>query len=247
MGRTIRDVSAVIILTVLFAAGLKSCVVDAYKIPTASMSETIVPGDFLLVNKVVYGARTPDKIFFIPLPRLQFPPLTSVGRGDVIVFDFPGEPNEIFPVRNQFLVKRCVGLPGDTVEIANANLIINGFREEHSFSQYDTVPLLTVVPYKGMIFPLDTAVIGRWSVFIQREGHQLEQKNDTILIDGTPAATYTVGRNYYFAVGDNARNSYDSRSWGFVPEDHIIGRASMVYWSKDENGIRWERIGKIIR
>ena len=108
MWRTIRDGVIIVFSTLLFATCLKSCVVDAYKIPTASMSETLVAGDYLLVNKFMYGARTPQKFLYIALPHFQFPKLSEIHRGDVIVFEFPGEPNEVLPVRNLFLMKRCI-------------------------------------------------------------------------------------------------------------------------------------------
>lgn len=247
MWRSVRDILLILFLTFLFAAGLKSCVVDAYRIPTESMSETLRAGDFLLVNKFIYGARSPSHFLFIPLPHFSLPACAPVSRGDVIVFEFPGEPEEVHPLRHQYIVKRCIALPGDTVEIANANLIVNGFRTERSFSQYDTVPFSTTVPYRGMQIPLDLSAFKRWNVFIQREGHRVDIADDSILIDDVASPVYTVKQDYYFVVGDNAGNSYDSRHWGFVPAESVIGRATMIYWSKDENGIRWNRIGTIIR
>lgn len=247
MRRKIRDVLIVLISTVLVAASLKSCVVDAFKIPTDSMRETLLAGDYLLVDKFIYGARTPEKIMYVPLPQIHFPRLTTVRSGDVIVFDFPGEPDEVFPLRHQQLVKRCMGLPGDTVEIANSNLIVNGFRAENSYSQFDAVPFFAIVPYKGMVVRIDTTEVKKWDVFIQREGNSLAVDGDSVLIDGRAASEYTVRNNYYFVVGDNAPNSYDSRHWGFVPEGNILGKAMMIYWSKDEDGIRWKRIGMPVK
>ncbi len=247
MRRSIRDILLVLFFTILFAAGLKSCVVDAYKIHTESMSETLRGGDFLLVNKLIYGARSPSHFLFIPLPQFSLPAIASVSRGDVIVFEFPGEPDEILPVRHQYVVKRCVALPGDTVEISNANLIVNGFRTARSFSQFDSVSYSAIVPYLGMQVPLDLSSFKQWNVFIQREGHRVDIAHDTLLIDGVASPVYTVKKDYCFVVGDNARNSYDSRHWGFVPVENVVGRAAIIYWSKDENGIRWNRIGKFIR
>ena len=89
MWRKFRDGAIIVFSTLLFATYLKSCVVDAYKIPTASMSETLVAGDYLLVNKFIYGARTPQKILYISIPHFQFPKLSDIHRGDVIVFEFP--------------------------------------------------------------------------------------------------------------------------------------------------------------
>jgi signal peptidase I len=247
MWRSARDVLLILFFTVLFAAGLKSCVVDAYRIPTESMSETLRAGDFLLVNKLIFGARSPSNVLYIPLPQFSLPALAPVSRGDVIVFEFPGEPEEVLPLRHQYIVKRCIALPGDTVEIANANLIVNGFRTARSFSQYDSISYSEIVPYRGMQVSLDRSSFNQWNVFIRREGHRVEIAHDTILIDGIASPVYTVARDYCFVVGDNAGNSYDSRHWGFVPLENVIGRAMMIYWSKDDNGIRWDRIGNIVR
>ncbi|MBI2429332.1 MAG: signal peptidase I [Ignavibacteriales bacterium] len=243
----VRDVLIILFSTLVIAASLKSCVVDAFKIPTNSMSGTLLAGDYLLVNKFIYGARTPEKILYVPLPHIRFPQLTPVRHGDVLVFDFPGEPDELYPVHHHYLVKRCLGLPGDTVEIVNANLIVNGFRVPNSYSQFDTIPFLTVVPYKGMRIGIDSTTIKKWSVFIQREANTVTIEKEHIFIDDVETAEYTVQNNYYFVIGDNAKNSYDSRHWGFVPEENIIGKAMIIYWSKDENGIRWERIGTLVK
>jgi signal peptidase I len=242
-----RKVLEMLFFTILIAAALKVCVVDAFKIPTDSMAESLRAGDYLLVNKLIYGARTPEKIFNIPLPQIHFPRFSSVRRGDVVVFYFPGEPDEVVPSRRQFLVKRCIGIPSDTVETINRNLIVNGYRAVNSFSQFDSLRFFSIVPYKGMTIVLDSESAKQWGVFIRREGNTFSNNNGTILINDTAADSYTVQQNYYFVVGDNAKNSYDSRSWGFVPEQDIIGKATMIYWSKGEDGIRWSRIGTFIK
>lgn len=247
MWRKIRDGVIVLFSTIVIAASMKSCVVDAFVIPTNSMSATLLAGDYLLVNKFIYGARTPETIAYIPLPRIRFPALTTIRYGDIIVFDFPGDANEVLPLHHQFLVKRCIGLPGDTVEIENANLIVNGYRAPQSFSQFDTLPFFAVVPYRGMTIDIDSATIERWNVFIQREGRSVVIDGGRVFIDGTETSSYVVRNNYYFVVGDNAKNSYDSRHWGFVPEENVAGKAMMIYWSKDDEGIRWERIGTVVR
>ncbi|MDD8018585.1 MAG: signal peptidase I [Bacteroidota bacterium] len=247
MWRKSRDVVTIVFFTVLFAAGLKSCIVDAFRIPTESMRETLLPGDFLLVNKFIYGARTPSSILYIPLPSFQFPKLSKIHHGDVIVFEFPGESNELYPVRHQFLVKRCVGLPHDTVTISNGALEINGrgfiLKKKPDMKNFFT----TIVPFVGMEILLDTASFKQWRVFIHREGHAVEQRGEKIYVDNKEAHAYRVEKNYYFALGDNVNNSYDSRFWGCVPEENIIGKPMLIYWSRDDNGIRWNRIGQLIR
>ena len=247
MRRRVRDIFIVLFGTIIIAAGLKSCIVDAYKIPTDSMSGTLLAGDYILVNKFIYGARTPEQILFIPLPHVQLPKLRGVQRGDIIVFNFPGEPDELRAARSQFLVKRCVALPGDTVEIVNGNIIVNNYRTSNSFSQYTPSVPQFIVPFKGMIVDVDTASVFRWNIFIQREGHEVALREGKVNIDGREASSYVVEKNYYYVVGDNANNSYDSRHWGFVPEENILGKAAIIYWSKGEEGVRWDRIGMIVR
>ncbi len=246
MLQRLTDGVVILFITLLFAAGLKSCIIDAYKIPTASMESTLHVGDYLLVNKFIFGARTPEKFLYIPLPHFRFPAFRSVCRGDVIVFDFPGEPNEVIMVRNLFLVKRCVGLPGDTVDVTEGNVRVNGLRLNFfDRAKEDYSPV--VVPRLGMKITVDNNFINRWKVFIQREGSSVEIRDGKVLIDQQETTSYSVKRNYYFAFGDNINNSADSRTWGFIPEENIVGKAMMVYFSKNDQGIQWSRIGTIVR
>jgi signal peptidase I len=245
MWRRVRDGIIVLFLTVIFAAGLKSCIIDAYRIPTASMSETLLPGDFLLVNKFIYGARTPSTFLYIHLPSFRFPALKNVSRGDVIVFEFPGETNEVIPVRHQYLVKRCIGIPGDTIQVVQGVVTVNSFEFPDLKKSVKDFPT-TIVPFRGMQIDLDSSSLHGWKVFIQREGHDVFEEDGSIFIDGFRSTTYTVEKNYFFALGDNINNSYDSRFWGFIPEENIVGRVMMIYWSKDDNGIRWNRIGTVV-
>ncbi|MBP6671736.1 MAG: signal peptidase I [Bacteroidetes bacterium] len=246
MRRTVRDGVVLLFFTLLFATGLKSCVIDAFKIPTASMEPALAVGDYLLVNKFIFGGHTPEKFLFVSIPSFQFPAFRSVRRGDVILFVFPGEPNEVLSVRNLFLVKRCIGLPGDTVDVTNGNVRVNGFRMDF-FDHAANDAASVIVPKKGMTIPLDTVTIGRWKVFIMREGSSVDIQNGAILIDQQEAKSYTVKRDYYFALGDNINDSADSRAWGFIPEKNIVGKAMLVYFSKNDRGVQWGRIGTVIR
>jgi len=245
--KRVRDIVAVLFFTILIAFSVKSCVVDAVKIPTDSMSSILQAGDYVLINKFIYGARMPERFLFLALPQFHFPKLSSVQWGDVVLFNFPGEPTEVYPIGHRLLIKRCVGLPGDTVEIAQSHLIVNGYRAVNSFSQFDTVPFRIIVPYKGMTVQLNEQTLPQWTVFIQREGNSVTRNGNTIFVNDVPTHSYTVTMNYYFVVGDNAKNSYDSRHWGCVPEKNIIGKAMMIYWARNADGIRWERIGTVVK
>jgi signal peptidase I len=246
MWRRTKDLFIVLFATLLFAAGLKSCIIDAYKIPSGSMDPTLREGDYLLVNKFVYGARTPQKFLFIPLPSFRFPALHSVERGHVIVFEFPGEPNETVIVRNLFLVKRCVALPGDTVSITGGIVRVNSTPFTF-FPPAEKDLGGVVVPQKGMTVPLNARNFFQWKNFIRREGADIDLREGKVLVDGKETMYYTFRRNYYFVLGDNINNSSDSREWGFVPEELIVGKAMMLYFSKGIEGIRWERIGNIVK
>lgn len=247
MQHKIRDAFIIISAAIAVAAGLKSFVVDAYKISTDSMSETLRAGDYILINKFIYGIHIPEKFFFLSLPSVQLFKLRNVRQGDVIIFRFPGELNELHPAYSPVLVKRCVALPGDTVELVNGNIIVNGYRAVNSFSQYLPHSPRFVVPFKGMNVAIDSASLQLWQTFIQREGNTVSVEKGKYFLNGAETTSYAVKKNYYYVVGDNAQNSYDSRHWGFVPEENIIGKAAIVYWSKESEKIRWERIGTIIK
>lgn len=275
----------VILVTILVALFLKTFVVEAYQIPSGSMENTLLVGDYLIVNKLAYGFRTPTHVPFtnLAMPSLTLPLFSHVHRGDVVVFEYPGPYNQIRPTRPVNYVKRCVGLPGDTVRITHGLVTVNGsavdlppcakpvdegdeydtwqrttpFPPGASFTQFNFGPL--VVPSRGDTILLNTTSLPRWKIFIEREGHSIST-DDTghILVDGKVTDRYVVGRDYYFMLGDNRDNSLDSRFWGFVPEDNIVGEALLVYWSwnsdtaaqnvmANSSNVRWNRIGMIIR
>jgi signal peptidase I len=265
----------------LVALILKIIFVEAYRIPTGSMENTLLVGDFLLVNKFVYGATTPRSIPFteIRVPFFRFPALKDPKRGDVVVFDFPGNTNELRSREVINYIKRLVGEPGDTVQIINKTLYVNSkefpnppdskFSENISSSTYtDIFPKgmpwnddnygPVVVPKKDDVIKITPDNLNQWKTFIQREGHSIRLTADNkIFIDETENSSYKVEKNYYFMMGDNRNNSSDSRYWGFMPEDNIIGEAMIIYWSwnpeipfsefgKLFDSIRWDRIAKVI-
>lgn len=259
-----------LVITVALALILKTFVVEAFRIPSGSMENTLLVGDFLLVNKLAYGLKTPR---YLPLttqaiPSVTFPAFRSVSRGDVLVFEYPGKRGDVTRDGPVYFIKRCIGLPGDTVAINSGTVIING-REVlmpmhaksaegwlfHDREVYGPV----IVPKKGEVLHLTAENAGSLRNFLEREHHLLDIAPDgRILIDGVEANTYRVERDYYFVLGDNRGNSLDSRAWGFVPEDAIVGEALLVYWSWDPEvsddghhakvgSIRWDRIGMLIR
>jgi signal peptidase I len=128
----------------------------------------------------------------------------------------------------------------------NGTVRVNGLSVHVLKKAFNDFPI-TIVPAKGMTIHLDSMTFAKWKIFIQREGSSIEQSNNGIVVDGTESTSYTVKRNYYFGLGDNINNSSDSRVWGFIPEENVVGKAMVIYWSKTDDGIQWNRMGTIIR
>jgi signal peptidase I len=274
----IRDYIHILLVTILGALVLKTCVVEAFRIPSASMENTLLAGDFLLVNKFIYGAKTPSSVPFLPwrIPQIQFPAFASPTYGDVVVFELPVYARDNGSPSNY--VKRCVGLPGDTIRIVNRRLLVNGkefpptarakpsarrifpqgygdsriFPKGSAFNEDNYGPL--AIPRRGDRLTLDARTFLYAKGIIEHEGHTAKlDGGDRVMVDGVPCSSYGVERNYFFMIGDNRDNSLDSRFWGFVPDDLIIGKAMMIYFSVDESAgafpanVRWGRIGMVVR
>ncbi len=278
------DYVLTIAVTLLVVFFLKTFVVEAFRIPSASMENTLHIGDFLFVNKFIYGAETPKTfpLTNIEIPHFRLPALTQPHQGDVIVFEYPGDRDEKKPPRTVNYIKRCVAIGRDTLLIQNKIVFVNGrefllpaqdqharpsdflpresiagiFPKGSSFNPDYYGPI--IVPYKGMTLDLTNGAIEQWRTFIEREDHRVEIAGDGVRIDDAHADTYTVHRDYLFMMGDNRDNSLDSRFWGFVPKENIVGKAMFVYWSWDSSvpitsiwekfsAIRWSRVGRLIR
>ncbi|MFA7418450.1 MAG: signal peptidase I [Melioribacteraceae bacterium] len=240
-----------------------SSLVQGSRVPTPSMETTIMTGDFLLVNKLAYGLTTPRNIPLtnIALPFAQLLKWNDPKRGDIIVFEFPGNRDEIKNANIDNYVKRCVAVAGDTLEIKNKILYVNGkqspipthvqyarnFTLPENFVEGETFPKGVVqnednykslaVPKKDDIIKLTEANIEQWKTFINRdfEKEVVSVNNGKIFINGIEATEYKVTDDYYFMMGDNRDNSLDSRYWGFVPRRNIVGKPMIAYWSWNSN------------
>ena len=361
-----------ILFAVIAATLIRWLIMEAYTIPTPSMETSLLVGDFLFVSKFHYGTRTtstplqvplthqkiwftniPSYVEWIKLPQYRLPGLTSVKREDVVVFNVPGIAENNLGVRpNNWIdypvdlktnyIKRCVGIPGDTLTIRNRQVFANGTPiglppkmqfnyvlvskdrisernlEKFEITEEDmvyTAPqndgtyqyvlalteeklnnikaanasyIVSITPYsdrqQGSAFPSaytdSNAPQFNWSgdnfgpLWIPQKGATIAINDTTLalyghtiveydhnddakieggklIIDGQEVTEYTFKQNYYFMMGDNRHNSLDSRFWGFVPADHIVGKAFFIWLSLDKNAglfnkVRWSRFFKLI-
>ena len=254
-----KRIIKLLVLVLILAVFLKIFVVDAFKIPTGSMKDTLLEGDFILVNKTAYSISTPHQIPFIG-KRLSRSELISIGKpvfNDVVAFEIPADIYDPASEEYAVLIKRIIGLPGDTIEIKDQILYINNkiyrtpsfiklnleempienvnkdlfpFNNKWSLENYGPV----VVPKKGMVIDLDPKNILFWQNAINTDfGNKVVSVEGTVVnINNQPIREYVFSKDYYFVLGDNRKNSIDSRYFGYIPEEWIIGKAFMIYWSQ---------------
>ncbi|MFL5728071.1 MAG: signal peptidase I [Cytophagaceae bacterium] len=337
-----------IIFAVVAATLIRWLFLEAFTIPTPSMEKSLLVGDFLFVSKVNYGARTPktplqmplthQKIWltdipsyltWIQLPQYRLPGLSEVKRNDVVVFNYPVEFDYPTDLKTNY-IKRCIAIGGDTIQIKDMQVYVNGKAAENppksqyryfvvtnepmkktfrklGISEFQSVqngffiwttpetakelgknpdvkevilskrpandpeprifpnvsrfpwnednfgPLW--IPKKGSTIKLDTnnlLIYGSVIANYENIDAEYSEKDNQLLIDGKPVKEYTFNQNYYFMMGDNRHNSLDSRFWGFVPSDHVVGKALFIWLSVEKNPekwykkIRWERLFNVI-
>lgn len=197
---------------------LRSFWYEPFRIPSGSLEPTLLIGDFILVNKYDYGVRLPvvhKKIFKVSEPK----------RGDIVIFRWPPNPSVDF-------IKRVIGVPGDTISYVNRVLYVNGQKIPQELQSRVISP-----------DPEDRSVT------------RLQQKEDLMGVSheiyqnpSKPSQDFKdihVPAGMYFVMGDNRDDSADSRFWGFVPDENIVGKATRVWmsWNSTDHKVRWKRIG----
>ncbi|MBI2279966.1 MAG: signal peptidase I [Bacteroidetes bacterium] len=341
--KSIKDWIRALFFALITVMVIKAFFFEVFTIPSSSMEKTLLPGDLILVNKLSYGARLPITLLTFPLSHQHLPWLQqtkaylaiiqlpyyrffvdTIQRQDVIVFNYPFDTD--YPVDHRsYYIKRCIGLPGDTLKIDNKRVYINNQELElpyHAQFNYKVVtnkPItndtllnyeiteggldglenhweltmtdsayyqlkssdfiqsikkIEVEPnvYADYIFPYHpsylwnidyfgevvipkkgtTVTLDKNNIFLYRriieiyEENTFEETESGFLINDKLTTTYQFKMNYYFMMGDNRHNSADSRFWGFLPENHIVGKAQTIIFSMDKGNYKWNRMFKKI-
>lgn len=200
---------------------LRSFIAEPFLIPSGSMMPTLLIGDFILVNKFTYGIR-------LPVLHKKVVELNKPERGDIVVFRFPKQPSIDY-------IKRVVGLPGDRVAYYNKKVYVKGKLAKQ----------VSLGSYQG---------IGQGANMTGAE-HLLEDltgiEHSILVKHGLPSVegVFIVPEGHYFVMGDNRDNSNDSRYWGTVPEENLVGKAFFIWmsWDWQHKGVGFDRIGTILK
>ncbi len=227
----VREWTELIVTVAIMVFLIRTTVVEAFRIPTGSMEDTLLVGDFLLVNKFIYGVRTPDWIgvpftdIGVNTPSVRFPAVHEPEPGDILVFKYPLDPKLNY-------IKRCIAVGGQTVEIRDKQVFVDGeffpMPTEGKFASHNILP--ANFRERGILYMGDNWNKDNFGPVQVPEGH-------------------------VFVMGDNRDNSADSRYWGFLPRQNIVGKAMVIYFSWNKyvpmyrgfKKIRWERLANIIK
>ncbi len=351
---------SIIVFAIVAVTIIRTYTIEAFSIPTSSMEKTLMVGDFLFVNKMIYGVRFPMTPLSLPilhrnvplihckaflnepaLPYLRLPAFRHIENGDIVVFNYPGSgrPGDFPGARDnvdkkQFWVKRCVGVAGDSLAVRDGVVFIDGkplpwpenARPQSSYIATTTNGVMNpkllaerfditdrphsvrgdrrafvlqlnaeslkavkgfsnvtavseqlyergfaepnifpsdkgwnrdnygpiYIPKAGDLLTLTEENIAQYRRLIRvYEHHKLRERDGSFFIDGKPTRTYRVQQDYYFMMGDNRHNSEDSRYWGYVPMEYVVGKPLFIWfsWNAHARGvakIRWNRLMTLV-
>lgn len=281
--------SSSIFFSIIFPFIINIYIIQPFVIPTPSMKDSLLVGDFLFVSKLHYGIRIPitqlsiplihnnflgikSYISYLRLPYIRLPCFQQINHNDIIVFNFPNDLKKIPLDKKDYYLKRCIGLPGDILSIKNGLIYINGILDNKvqkifkkyilpkNLKEYNIYPENKLwnrdnygpiyIPKKGDYLNINLENISFYKDLITKyENSSLKIKKKKIFINNKVQSKYLVNKNYYFMLGDNRNNSLDSRYWGLIPYDHIVGKPLFIWlsilFSKIEF-VRWNRCFTII-
>lgn len=219
------ETTRTILGAIVIALVIRMFAFEPFNIPSSSMVPGLLVGDFLFVSKYSYGYSSRSTVLgLLPIQGRIFD--REPKRGDVVVFKLPRDNTTDY-------IKRCVGLPGDTIQVRNGLLYINGVAvDRRKLAVPEAIKYLK--PAENATDYLET--------FPNGNQHVIREQGDDYALDNTPV--FTVPPRHYFMMGDNRDNSQDSRApnggVGFVPEENLVGRAEFLFFSLDENAHFWE-------
>lgn len=264
---------------------LQIFVFGSFKIPSESMMPTIIPGDNVIMEKMSTGARLFD---FRKTARgertkiVRTPHWRDFQRGDILVFNylFRESTDTISMNWRTYYLKRCLAIPGDTIEIKDFEYYVNGKKLDRYYTKKDieyrfpsdsaardmnlrgymidrsdTIDRWTIrdlgpyiIPESGMTLPIDITTLRRYKRIIEWEtGKSLTVIDGKVYLGDKEISEYTFLENYYFMAGDNTPFSRDSRYFGPVPEEFIVGRPRFIWWSEKNGKIKWDRFFKVLK
>ena len=255
----------ILFLVALIALIIKAFAIDAFQIPSISMENTLMPGDFILANKFTYHISTPREIPIAELPIPQYK-LFEVGRpeiNDVVIFEFPrGFENDSLRGGSKY-VKRLIAGPHDTLKITDGKIFVNGnniqlpvtfknlkYEQKDSWIRDEIIyppgakwnrvsygPI--VIPAKGDTIKIAPENFERFkSIIVMDRGERsLLSEGTLVTLDGRAISEYVLKQDHYFVIGDNFEASMDSRHFGFITDKMIVGKAMFIYWSYDSRKV----------
>ncbi len=333
----VRKILLYFVVAFFIGIVLRMFVFQSFTVKSASMENVFLVGDRVLVNKLAFGGRLPITLLSIPythrvvpilgiksfldwieLPVMRMPGIKKIRRDDIVVFNNPTQSD--LPIdKRDLMMKRCVAVPGDTVEIDNKFVVINNerlkfhhkiklgftvciknasydstFRKKFRIAEsqrsgnyrlsltalqikelradsniyrikrcvdyrgsFDSLAFPhsqktgwnfdfsgpVIVPKKGMTVELTKENLRIYYSIIEiMEDNHILEKESCFIINGDVTRTYTFENDYYYVLNDNRADISDSRNWGFLPENHIVGKFGFVWFSHDESGINWHRM-----
>ena len=276
--KSILSLTLTATITIIIVAALRVLLFASFRVPSFSMAPTLISGDFILVNKLVLGPR----IDFLGNHQDSGRPIRLAGygavkRNDVLVFNDPyyRSKKRIVQNWNAYYVKRCVGIPGDTLAIQAWAYTINGNPRDMPFAsgtEEIKQPIMQAAAYAPSMFkPVGWTIFNFGPIYIPRQGDEVKLDSinihlyrrlieyetgkpvsitepATFSLAGQALRSYRFKQNYYFMAGDHAVDSKDSRYWGLLPEDHIVGKVAYIWKSKDPNtnSYRFDRFFKAV-